>query len=144
VRRGGKGISRSAGDEGGDPMDLYMFLICHNPAVGLGPDDPPTLQPQHAALGEKLRGEGRYVSGGALMPYDAEAVVRVHGARRLGTDGPFAETKEVLGGYYIVECKDADDALSVASRIPVASDSWVQVRRFVLPPTEAVQAMKGD
>jgi hypothetical protein len=111
---------------------LYLFLISYNPAVGLGPDDPPTLQPQHAALSKELRGEGRYVSGGALMPYDPATVVRVQGNRRYGTDGAFAETKEVVGGYYIVDCKDAADAEEVAMRIPVASNAWIQIRRLFL------------
>jgi hypothetical protein len=106
---------------------MYLFLICHDPAIGLGPDDPPTLQPQHAALSVALRAEGRQVSGGAPMPYDAN-VVRVQGNRRIGLDGAFAETKEVVGGYYIVECKDAADAESVGMRIPVASNAWVQIR----------------
>ena len=107
---------------------MYLFLICHNPAVPLGPDDPPTLQPQHAKLSEDLRAEGRYVAGGAPLPYDAATVVRVQGNRRLAVDGPYSETKEVVGGYYIVDCKDADDAESVAMRIPVASNAWVQIR----------------
>jgi hypothetical protein len=107
---------------------MYLFLICHDPHVGLGPDDPPTLQPQHAALGEQLRAEGRQVAGGAPLPYDEKTVVRVQNQRRLGIDGPYAETKEVVGGYYIVECKDAADAEAVGMRIPVASNAWVQIR----------------
>ncbi|MBI5289292.1 MAG: YciI family protein [Chloroflexi bacterium] len=111
---------------------MYMFLICYDPAIPLGPNDPPTLQPQHAALGEALRGEGRYVSGGALMPYEGAPVVRVQGQRSLGVDGPYAETKEVLGGYYVVDCADAADAEAVARRIPVASNAWIQVRQLLL------------
>ena len=107
---------------------LHLFLICHNPAIGLSPDDPPSLQPQHQALSAELRAEGRYVSGGAPHPYDAATVVRVQGRKRLPADGPYAETKEVVGGYYIVECKDAADAEAVGMRIPVASNAWVQIR----------------
>jgi len=107
---------------------MYLFLICYDPAVALGPHDPPTLQPQHAALSEQLQAEGRYVAGGAPMPYEAQSVVRVQGSRRLPLDGPYAETKEVVGGYYIVECSDVADAEGVAMRIPVASNAWVQVR----------------
>lgn len=110
---------------------MYLFLICHNPAVGLGPDDPPTLQPQHAALSAQLRAEGRSVTGGAPAPYDA-SVVRVQGPKRIGEDGAFAETKEVVGGFYIVDCKDGADAESVAMRIPVASNAWVQIRPLFL------------
>ena len=107
---------------------MYMFLICYNPAIGLGPDDPPTLQPQHQALSAELRAEGRKVSGGAPLPYEAKPVVRVQGNKRLAVDGPFADTREVVGGYYIVACKDAADAEAVGMRIPVASNAWVQIR----------------
>jgi hypothetical protein len=116
---------------------LYMFLICYDPVVPPGPNDPPTLQPQHAALSDDLRKEGRYVSGGALFPYEMAPVVRMQGNKQLSIDGAFAETKEVLGGYYVVECRDAADAESVASRIPVASNAWVQIRQFVLYPADA-------
>ena len=109
---------------------LYMFLICYDPRIPLGPDDPVTLQPQHAELAAKLREEGRSVSGGALVPYEAGPPVRVQNDQRLPIDGPYAETKEVVGGYYIVECTDAADAESVGMRIPVASNAWVQVRRL--------------
>lgn len=111
---------------------LYMFLICYDPAVPPGPDDPPSLQPQHAALGRALRDEGRTVSGAALMPYEMAPVVRVQGQRTLPVDGPYAETKEVLGGYYLVDCKDVADAESVARRIPVASNAWIQIRPLLL------------
>ncbi len=115
---------------------MYMFLICYDPAIPLGSDDPPTLQPQHAALSAQLRAEGRQVSGGAPLPYDAATAVRVQGARRLPTEGPYAETKEVVGGYYIVECKDAADAEAVGMRIPVASNGWVLIRQLFIhnPP----------
>ena len=111
---------------------MYLFLICYDPAVPLAPDDPPTLQPEHAALGKELQAEGRYVAGGAPLPYEARPVVRVQGKRRLPADGPYAETKEVVGGYYIVACTDETDAEAVAMRIPVASNAWVQVRPLML------------
>jgi hypothetical protein len=111
---------------------MYLFLICYDPAVPLGPNDPETLQPEHEALGKQLRAEGRHVSGGAPLPYEAAPVVRVQGSKRLTTDGPYAEAKEVVGGYYIVECKDAMDAEAVGMRIPVASNAWVQIRPLFL------------
>jgi hypothetical protein len=107
---------------------MYLFLICDDPRVPLGPDDPPSLQQQHAALSEQLSAEGRRVFGGAPHEFDAATVVRVRGTTRLPQDGPYAETKEVVGGYYIVECKDDADAESVGMRIPVASQAWVQIR----------------
>ena len=115
---------------------LYMFLICYNPAMPLGPDDPATLQPQHARLSAELRAEGRYVSGGALFPREMAPAVRVRGRTRLAPDGPYAESKEVIGGYYIVDCQDAADAETVGARIPVASNAWVEVRQLLLHDKE--------
>lgn len=111
---------------------MYMFLICYDPAVPLAPDDPKSLQPEHAELGRQLRAEGRAMSGGALMPYEMAPALRVQGSRHYGTDGAFTETKEIVGGYYVVECRDAADAEAVAMRIPVASNAWVQVRQLLL------------
>ncbi len=61
----------------------------------------------------------------------------MQGNKRYGTDGAFTETKEIVGGYYVVECKDAADAEAVAMRIPVASNAWVQVRQLLLYDKES-------
>jgi hypothetical protein len=111
---------------------MHLFLICYDPSVPPNPADPPSLQPQHAALSAQLRAEGRTVYGGAPWPYDARKTLRVRGAERLPVDGPYAEVREVVGGFYVVDCEDAVDAESVAARIPVNSTSWVQVRPLFL------------
>ena len=71
--------------------------------------------------GERLRGE-------PLQGDETAPTVRVRGGRTASTDGPFAETKEVLGGYYLVECKDLDRAIELAARIPGAHGGSVEVR----------------
>jgi hypothetical protein len=111
---------------------LYMLLICYSPAVERGPDEPRSLQPQHAALEGEMAAEGVYVSGAALMPPAVTPIVRVRGGKATTLDGRFAETKELLGGYYIVDCKDAAEAAKHAARIPVNSASWIDVMQMPL------------
>jgi hypothetical protein len=68
--------------------------------------------------GDWLKEKGWYVGGNALQPTAAATTVRAQGGKSLTTDGPFAETKEQLGGYYMVDCKNLDEAIEAASRIP--------------------------
>jgi hypothetical protein len=67
-------------------------------------------------------------SGEALQPTATATTVRVRGGETLSTDGPFAETKEQLGGFYVVECKDLDEAIEVAARIPDVRGGSIEVR----------------
>ena len=118
---------------------LYMLMINYDPSV---PFEGPILQAEHAKLEAELRDRGVFVSGAGLMPVEAGGSFRVRGGEALTTDGPFAETKEVLGGYYIVDCGEGD-AIEIAKRIPVEKRSWVEVRRIALfhPNVEKVAAM---
>ncbi len=77
---------------------------------------------------ESIKKSGHYVAGNALQPTHAATTVRVRNGRLATTDGPFAETKEQLGGYYLVQAKDLNDAIQVASRIPGARLGAVEVR----------------
>jgi hypothetical protein len=67
-------------------------------------------------------------SGAALMPINSATTVRVRDGRTLTTDGPFAETKEQLGGYYLVNCKDLDEAIEMAAKIPGATHGAIEIR----------------
>jgi hypothetical protein len=107
---------------------LYMLMINYDPSI---PFEGAVLQPKHAELEAGLRAEGKFVSGAGLFPAEAPGSYRVRGGRTLKTDGPFAESKEVLGGYYIVDCSE-EEALAIASRIPVERRSWVDVRPIAL------------
>ncbi|HEY6506515.1 MAG TPA: YciI family protein [Vicinamibacterales bacterium] len=77
---------------------------------------------------DDIKKSGHYLGGEALQPVHTATSVRVRSGKMSTTDGPFAETKEQLGGYYLIEAKDLNDALQVASRIPSAKLGTVEVR----------------
>ena len=71
---------------------------------------------------------GALLSGNPLMPTSTATTVRVRSGKILTTDGPFAETKEQLGGYYLMDCKDLDEAIALAAKIPAAADGSIEIR----------------
>jgi hypothetical protein len=80
---------------------------------------------------------GHYLGGEALQPIATATTVRVKDGKTLTTDGPFAETREQLGGFYMVEAKDLDEAIALAARIPVVERGCVEVRPIMpTPPPE--------
>jgi hypothetical protein len=109
---------------------LYMLMICYDPTKPAKPEEQ-NLQPEHARLEAELRQAGTFVSGAGLWPVEGAKSVRTQDGQTLVTDGVFAETKEAVGGYYIVECEEAE-AVAIAGRIPVESRSYVQVRPIAL------------
>ena len=80
------------------------------------------------ALDKRLREDGVFVAGDALMPVETATCVRIRGGKTENMDGPFAETKEQLGGYYLLDCPDLDTALKYAAMIPVAEHGTIEVR----------------
>lgn len=83
---------------------------------------------EYFAFTENIRKSGHYVGGNPLQPTTTASTVRVRQGKISTTDGPFAETKEQLGGYYLIEAKDLNDAIQVASKIPAARTGSVEVR----------------
>jgi hypothetical protein len=83
---------------------------------------------EHRQFATDLAGTGRLLAGNALRPISTATSVRVRNGKALVTDGPFAETKEQLGGFYMVEAKDLDEAVALASRIPSARHGTIEVR----------------
>ena len=81
---------------------------------------------------EGIRKSGHYVAGEALEPVGSATTVRVRNGKMSTTDGPYAETKEQLGGYFLIEAKDLNDALQVASRIPSAKTGSIEVRPIMV------------
>ena len=77
---------------------------------------------------QELEDSGAMVGGNALQPTETATTVRVRNDETLTTDGPFAETKEQLGGFYLIDAKDLDDAVEWASKIPSAKDGTIEVR----------------
>lgn len=80
---------------------------------------------------EAITKSGHYLGGHQLHPITKATTVRVRDSKKLVTDGPFAETKEQLGGYYMIEASDLDDAVGIASRIPSARFGSIEVRPIV-------------
>ena len=83
---------------------------------------------EYGAYTQELQASGKLVGGNPLQPTTTATTVRVRDGEQVVTDGPFAETKEQLGGYYLIEAKDLNDAIQVASRIPAARTGSIEVR----------------
>ena len=92
------------------------------------PEQLAAVMAAHGAFGEAAGKAGVMVGGEGLEPTAAATTVRVRDGERLLTDGPYAETKEQIGGYYLLECKDLDEALEWAAQIPEASSGAIEVR----------------
>jgi hypothetical protein len=86
------------------------------------------LMGDYEVFTESIKKSGNYICGEALHPTDNASTVRVRDGKRLTTDGPFAETKEQLGGFYLVKAKNIDEAIAIASRLPAAKTGSVEVR----------------
>jgi hypothetical protein len=110
----------------------FLFLIYGDTEAeaAMTPDERRAIVDQHRAYGSMLRERGAYVLGEALAGTDSAAVVRP-GKRPLVTDGPFAETKEAIGGLYVVECASRDEALELAGKVPASPGVVVEVLSIV-------------
>ena len=86
---------------------------------------------ESVGLTHELKAKGQFLAAAPLQPVATATSVRVRDGRRLVTDGPFAETREALGGYFLVEARDLDEALAIAARIPGARRGTVEVRPVV-------------
>jgi hypothetical protein len=98
---------------------------------------------EYGAFTQSIIQSGNFKAGDRLRPTTTATTVRVREGKTLTTDGPFAETREQLGGYYLVEAKDLDTALGIAARIPGAKDGSVEVRPVMIYEPEMVQARSG-
>jgi len=83
---------------------------------------------EYFAFTDGIKGSGHYVGGEALKPVATATTVRFRNGKLSTTDGPFAETKEQLGGYYLIEARDLNDAIQVASKIPSVRTGSIEVR----------------
>jgi hypothetical protein len=118
----------------------YLLLIYHTEAQAakLREQDMGAMYQEYGKLIGELSKNGKYLGGHELKPTSSASTVRVRDGKKLITDGPFAETKEQLGGYFLVEAADLDEALAISARIPSARDGSVEVRPVV------VQEVKQD
>ena len=112
----------------------YMLLIYNdeNAWAGLSDAERGEIFGEYMAFTGEIRDSGNFVDGAPLHPTSTATAVRVRDGETLVTDGPFAETKEQLGGYYLIEAKDMNDAIQVASRIPSAKTGSIEVRPIMV------------
>ncbi len=112
----------------------YIMLIYGDPAhdTTMTPEDMQEEMAQYNAFGAMLRNRGTTYMGEALMPVNTATTVRVRDNKTLTTDGPFAETHEVLGGFYMLDANDLDDAIAIASQIPGAKKGSIEIRPVVV------------
>lgn len=118
-------------NEMGNEMQ-YLLLIYGEESEGTeAAEMTPEQMQRWNDFGEESTAAGANQGGNALHPVATATTVRVRGGETLTTDGPFAETKEQLGGYYLVECKDIDEAIGWAAKIPAADSGSIEVRPIV-------------
>ena len=123
----------------------YLLMIYQSEAE-YGKVDAATNQKmleEYGTFTQSIIQSGHFKAGDGLQPTTTATTVRVRDGKTLTTDGPFAETREQLGGYYLVEAKDLDTALGIAARIPGAKDGSVEVRPVMIYEPEMVQARSG-
>ncbi|MBI3678325.1 MAG: YciI family protein [Proteobacteria bacterium] len=108
----------------------YMLLAYTDPKgfAAMKPDDAQKAMAAYAAFGEALRKDGLLVSSNRLRPTADSTTVRIADGKTRVLNGPYAETKEELGGYFLIDVRDLDAALSWAARCPAASHGVVEVR----------------
>jgi hypothetical protein len=92
---------------------------------------------EYGAFSQEVRARGAYVGGAQLQPVATATTVRLRDGEQVVTDGPFAETKEQLGGFYLVDVESVDEALELAARIPSARTGSIEVRPLVPTPAPA-------
>ena len=108
----------------------YMLMICGDESVELSPEELADMVSSTEAWVEEMDGRGVRLLGNQLRPVSDATTVRVRGGDLLVADGPFAETKEQIAGFDVIECADLDEAIEVASRHPVARYGTIEVRPF--------------
>src|SRR5215471_2081987 len=89
------------------------------------------LYVEYGQLREELQAKGQFLAGSQLQPIGTAASVRLRGNKELVTDGPFAETHEQLGGYFLIEAESRNEAVAIAKRIPSARSGTIEVRPLV-------------
>ena len=112
----------------------YMLLIYRNEAIKASPSEESRMMQEYMAFTQDIVKSGKFKAGDRLEPTESATTVQVRKGKTVSTDGPFAETKEQLGGYYIVEANDLDEAIAIAARIPGARTGSIEVRPIVKMP----------
>jgi hypothetical protein len=113
-------------------MRYLLIIHCNEETDGRKtPEQQKAEMDAYMAYTEELGKSGAMVEGQALHPSSTSTLVRVRNGKTLTTDGPFTETKEQVGGYYLIECKNLDEAIEWAAKIPHAGQDAVEIRPVV-------------
>jgi hypothetical protein len=123
-------VRRSADNtrSGGHMRYLMMISTDESTLEGMTPEAGQAMMGEYFAFQEEMTSRGVLQGGERLQPTSDATTVRVRDGETLTTDGPFAETKEQIGGYYVADCKDLDEAIEVAAKIPGARTGSIEVR----------------
>jgi hypothetical protein len=122
----------------------YLLLI-YTPETDEAPP-PEAAEATHVAYGQftaEIKRRGLFQAGEALTPTSTATTVRVVDGETVATDGPFAETKEALGGFYLIEARDLDEAIEVAAKIPAARSGSIEIRPIWELPAQYAMAEAG-
>ena len=108
----------------------YILLVHHSEQVlgNLSETDLQQMRAESVQLANEINADGQYLDAAPLQPISTATCVRVRDGKRIVTDGPFAETREQLGGYFFIDATDLDQALDIAARIPGARIGTVEIR----------------
>ena len=106
----------------------YVLLVCGDESVELSQDEIARRYAAYTACEDEMRARGVFVGRERLRPTSASTSVRVREGQLVISDGPFAETKEQIAGYFVIDCADLDEAIELAQLIPAAEHGTVEVR----------------
>ena len=124
----------------------YLLLIYNDESAyaDATPEDGARMMAAYEAFSRELGESGAMLGGEGLDPTPTATTVRVRNGERLLTDGPFAETREALGGYYLLECRDLDEAIGWAAKIPGAASGSIEIRPVMNYDAPGPQGSAGD
>lgn len=108
----------------------YLLMICNDEGdiLAMSPDEQAAMLGKYGEFSQEMGARGVLRDGLRLRPTSDATTVRLRDGEVLTSDGPFAETKEQIGGFFLVDCKDLDEAIEVASKIPHAANGTIEVR----------------
>ena len=128
----------------------YLCLIYENEKAWetMPKEESDAIMGEYFAFTDGIRQSGHYIAGEALQPVATATTIRIRNGQLSTTDGPFAETKEQLGGFYMIEARDLNDAIQVASKIPAVRMGSIEIRPVIdfgeMPPTLADAKRAGQ
>lgn len=111
----------------------YMLLI-YSDEQAWTDEERETCYRESTAVAHQLNAQGHFLASSPLQPVSTATSVQIRNGKRLVTDGPFAETREQLGGYYLVYAKDLDEAIGIAEKLPPARKGTIEIRPLVEIP----------